>query len=221
MLDPDEDGDLVPDLCDVCPHVFDPAQADEDGDGVGDACDPEPGIPRQRIVYFDGFAAESTGWFAGSERSGGMVVLSRIGATERLSHNLPTSTSLLQLAGEIVEVGAGKQQLLLSVRSSAEDAHYIELIDEGVGRRRSIMYMEGDEFVELDGVLEPVAIATGPLEIVFDVRPDRLAGLIENGGTRPALAANVARLQAAAETALYVHNLHVRLAYAIQIDTLP
>lgn len=36
---PDEDGDLVDDRIDVCPHVADPAQSDDDLDGVGDACD--------------------------------------------------------------------------------------------------------------------------------------------------------------------------------------
>jgi cytosine/adenosine deaminase-related metal-dependent hydrolase len=38
----DADGDDVPDATDVCPEVFNPAQADTDGDGLGDACDPCP-----------------------------------------------------------------------------------------------------------------------------------------------------------------------------------
>ena len=37
ILDTDEDG--VPDVDDLCPEVFDPAQNDLDGDGLGDACD--------------------------------------------------------------------------------------------------------------------------------------------------------------------------------------
>jgi hypothetical protein len=52
----DEDGDSIPDDCDVCPHVGDFAQTDGDGDGVGDACDPRPGEPDQ-IVLFDPLSA--------------------------------------------------------------------------------------------------------------------------------------------------------------------
>lgn len=36
---PDPDGDGVTTGTDLCPHVYDPAQADADGDGQGDFCD--------------------------------------------------------------------------------------------------------------------------------------------------------------------------------------
>src|SRR5262250_942634 len=48
----DEDGDGVPDVVDVCPHIADPAQRDADGDRVGDACDIEPNAARQSILWF-------------------------------------------------------------------------------------------------------------------------------------------------------------------------
>ena len=48
----DEDGDGIPDIIDVCPHIPDPDQLDSDGDGIGDACDPEPNDPRQHLVRF-------------------------------------------------------------------------------------------------------------------------------------------------------------------------
>jgi serine protease len=38
-LEPDSDGDGVPDPDDNCPSVYNPDQADWDGDGQGDACD--------------------------------------------------------------------------------------------------------------------------------------------------------------------------------------
>jgi len=38
-IDPDDDGDLVPDPDDICPFVADPLQLDSDNDGFGDACD--------------------------------------------------------------------------------------------------------------------------------------------------------------------------------------
>lgn len=37
----DSDGDGVPNDCDVCIFVYDPAQIDTDQDGFGDACDPD------------------------------------------------------------------------------------------------------------------------------------------------------------------------------------
>ena len=38
--EPDRDGDTVIDVCDNCPHLYNPDQAaDSDGDGTGDACD--------------------------------------------------------------------------------------------------------------------------------------------------------------------------------------
>jgi len=40
----DNDRDGVPDACDVCPNDFDPNQVDTDGDGKGDRCDPCPNL---------------------------------------------------------------------------------------------------------------------------------------------------------------------------------
>lgn len=49
----DEDGDGVPDACDVCPTDPDPDQADRDGDGVGDACDVHPDTPGDMLAVFE------------------------------------------------------------------------------------------------------------------------------------------------------------------------
>ncbi len=37
--EPDTDGDFVPNDCDNCPSIYNPAQTDSDGDHVGDVCD--------------------------------------------------------------------------------------------------------------------------------------------------------------------------------------
>ena len=58
---PDEDGDLIRDACDNCPHRAQttPAErADPDGDGIGVACDPDLFNP-DHVVAFYGFAEEA------------------------------------------------------------------------------------------------------------------------------------------------------------------
>ena len=53
---PDDDGDGICPLDDVCPDVLDPDQQDADGDGIGDACDlcPASSDPAQRDTDGDG-----------------------------------------------------------------------------------------------------------------------------------------------------------------------
>ncbi len=50
-LEPDEDGDCVPDARDNCPDISNADQNDIDGDGVGDACEPRRGdLPRGYLL---------------------------------------------------------------------------------------------------------------------------------------------------------------------------
>jgi len=51
LLDPDTDGDGIPDSVDNCPFVPNPDQRDTNNNGVGDACDPDPGAG---IVVYGG-----------------------------------------------------------------------------------------------------------------------------------------------------------------------
>jgi len=62
----DEDGDAIPDGCDLCPTIPNTSAdaADSDGDGVGDACDPAPSAPVDHIALFDGFDTQNAAWTA-------------------------------------------------------------------------------------------------------------------------------------------------------------
>jgi len=44
-LEPDADGDGVPDADDNCPLIFNPSQFDNGGDGIGDCCDSDTVTP--------------------------------------------------------------------------------------------------------------------------------------------------------------------------------
>ncbi len=69
----DEDGDSVPDACDVCPAIADPDQADADADGVGDACDLD-NATAQHIAMFESFGAGTPpGWVATGAALWGVV----------------------------------------------------------------------------------------------------------------------------------------------------
>lgn len=53
-VQPDGDGDGVPDAQDNCPSTPNPDQRDTDGDGLGDACDHCPGTAAGSLITRDG-----------------------------------------------------------------------------------------------------------------------------------------------------------------------
>jgi DMSO/TMAO reductase YedYZ molybdopterin-dependent catalytic subunit len=64
-VEPDTDGDGVPDSQDNCPNTFNPSQRDSDGDGTGDACDTGcPDLDGRSAVSFRDFALFASAWRA-------------------------------------------------------------------------------------------------------------------------------------------------------------
>lgn len=86
---PDQDGDGVCDLIDICPTVPDPNQVDSDGDGLGDACDPcTNGVaivrPRLKITKFTTAPGDDTLSLSGTFDFPAPATLNPIGQGVRL-----------------------------------------------------------------------------------------------------------------------------------------
>jgi len=62
-VEPDTDGDGVPDSQDNCPGIFNPSQRDSDGDGIGDVCDIDsPDLEGRNPISFRDFALFASAW---------------------------------------------------------------------------------------------------------------------------------------------------------------
>ena len=62
-VEPDADGDGVPDSLDNCPGIFNPSQRDSDGDGIGDVCDSKcPDLDGCSPISFRDFAIFASAW---------------------------------------------------------------------------------------------------------------------------------------------------------------
>lgn len=218
----DEDGDLVGDPCDVCPHVVDAAQDDSDGDGVGDACDPEPLVARQSIRFFTGFNGDVAEWDGGGPLVGGQFVADVLAADSLSLLNIPVETCLFQVGGRITAVGStATSQLYVGASPSAGVLWYIELIDDGIGRRRSLMHGASGSFDELQTVRETTQpIEPGPVELAISLGNDEVSGHIDTAGSFPVtLSKSGVGPVTGTAAQLYVSDLSAVFDYAIIIDT--
>lgn len=214
----DEDGDGVDDACDVCPHLVD-GQQDEDLDGVGDLCDPQPSIPAEYIAWFDGFNSSLPEWATSNPLVGGQMVIDVTASDSSSVLDLGGSHWRIDLGGEIVEVGPAPHQLLVSGQVAANESYYVEVIDSGGGRRRSLMHDIDTMYTELDGITEPgTAVPVGRLVVELSNLPDQLRGTLGFEANTTYMSSPGIGTIDTFRHVLYVQGLSVVLDYAVVIQ---
>jgi hypothetical protein len=132
-VDHDEDGDLVDDACDVCPHIANAPQKDTDGDGVGDACDPNPMTPGETIRFFETFnGALSPTWDVGGTLgtpSGDGMRYDTLAAPAYVNRLVPlASNETFTLGARVLAETAGGHQITIA-GENATAYYYCEILD--------------------------------------------------------------------------------------------
>lgn len=215
----DEDGDGLSDTCDPCPHEPSGLAEDTDNDGVGDACDPEIENPRQRIRFFDGFNADLPEWDTNDPVVGGQRVVDVMNAESGSVLMFGGERFLYAAGGAITAVGPSPQQMFMSADVPAGASYYVELINEMLGRRRSLMHYDGMLYDELDGLTESATpITATPFFMGIDLRGDEMRARISVDGSTANLASATPAF-ASFRQLFYVKNLSVVIDYVIVIET--
>lgn len=194
----DEDGDMVDNSCDGCPHVADASQLDGDGDGVGDVCDPAPSTGGQRIVFFDPFDAPRSEWMDPASMvlaDGALVVDARNSAIDYELLVTPMDDTVI-LRGVIDSAAGFPEQVTITVVTATAFLHYCELYKNGPTIKFGLVQSTAIGFTTHDSIDLPPPLAPGELDLtlvhtppqVSCVRPAArtLNGTLLPGGGTPA-----------------------------------
>jgi len=128
----DEDGDLVDDACDGCPHLADPTQPNVDGDGLTDACDGDPEV--NSIALFDPYRALAPHWsyFGPRAYPGDVLRIDGLGTSAAQSlAGTPPARARYEIGGDTFAVDPATAQLSMGLgRPGGPEAAYCELYYE-------------------------------------------------------------------------------------------
>jgi hypothetical protein len=221
----DEDADRIDDVCDLCPHVPDPAQLDGDGDFVGDACDPEPTVPRQQLVMFDPFVTLDTQrWtFVHDEHvTNDELILDAVGVGREISRPYTRAQDWFVIGATAGAAGSGTNLIALIADQTGGDQYYCEIFDDGVKATTMFTYTTNLTMFTHDGVAPwttQLASGGGNFELLLTATTARCRSswrgdvkLVE--GMRPT-AITADRFM------LYAENVSLHVQWLVQIRTNP
>ena len=224
----DEDGDMIGDVCDPCPHLAGTA-ADSDGDGVGDACDPQPSIAKQRLTFFDPLTTTMSQWqlFGGASRVGETIRLN--GTTSGADLNVATAETRIIFGGTIAAVGSTlPHQLSFSFGNVNNQYHYVEFWENST-TQGSIAVSKANmgTYTTLSQVnyTAPMPTGTWMMQVDESVAAQTIGFKATLGGSpyMPAQASTstAPTLTSGTYISFYTQNIDARINYAVIIDTLP
>lgn len=216
----DEDGDGVPDPCDVCPHVPDADQADGDGDGVGDACDPRPSDPTESIAFFDPFIADTPSWAYYSAPHAyvgdSLAVDSRTTyfAMRRLTG---ANQDLFVIGASIISIEpTGSSQLSFAVYQGQTPHYYCELTGGAATSKVAMTYTLDDSTYTVISSMNVPGIPIGQVVLVMDHRAPYVVCTANGGSAGGPIPASFTSPDV---VSLFSIGLDVRLDYFVQIHT--
>jgi hypothetical protein len=213
----DEDGDLIGDACDVCPHVADPAQSDGDGDRVGDACDPNPSESRDHIAFFDPFIERRSEWSAYPEPStlvDDALYFDVRGSSARMIRMQAPELDTFGFGGHISGVGVANRQLAIQV--GVTPRFYCELFDNGTRAYMAMTYFDGMQYST--SPLSDLANGLGASDVSLQLT--RTSSTVTCRTEIPALQPTVVEpLPAVNATSweLFIQDVEVQLDWFVQI----
>lgn len=221
----DEDGDGVPDVCDVCPHIADD-QADRDGDGVGDACDQHPDDAIDHIAFFDPFVAAGDVWtFRQSQPTYSGEDL-EIDATPKdvyfaANYPHPPASGSYLFGAEIVAVNAAKSQLSISGFAGEGGYYYCELDAEGAGNTAlaQTYTLDNDTFERLSESDSAVDLAPGEVSMALVDEPPTFTCNTSWFASPATLTSEIPLTATSVE--IGTNNAHVRFHWFIAITSEP
>lgn len=216
--DHDEDLDGIDDACDLCPHVFDPAQANFDRDGLGDACDWD--LFSESVLFFDPFEEPRAEW--DYERAATVdndqLVLAGVGADSYAALTDAPGLERIEMEGEIVAVATGRRQIALHADDASGTAsYYCELYDGGSYGKIGLTYTFDQ--VEYVVVMERTIgrVEPGPVKVTLvNVRPN-IQCIFEYGGNREQVGGFVPDELPGTRFAIESLGADTRIDYAIRI----
>ena len=174
----DEDGDLVPDAIDVCPHVPDADQLDTDGDGVGDACDPRPDVPGEQLVLFATFEddeppIEIEGGGGAWTIEGDALRYAGTGFMYLFADLELGTRGIVAVGADLMGTTGAVHQISIMVRTRGVAPYgYVELYSMSGVHYVASSYYNGASHQPLMMTALPQGIPTGAITLSHEVRPE-------------------------------------------------